>query len=108
VFLGYSLPMARPPKDAAIVLNEAVRARISTPEKQALDRLISERSAELAAEGITGQDTFAAWLRGIIRREAKAKGYPVQDAPAPASSTSTLTSTSTSAKPKPKAKRGEK
>lgn len=73
--------------DAA--LSVSVQARISGAEKTALDRLISERSAELAAKGITGQDTFAAWLRTIIRREAKAKGYPVQDAPTPAASTPT-------------------
>lgn len=86
--------------DAA--LSVSVQARISGTEKTALDRLISERSAELAADGITGQDTFAAWLRAIIRREAKAKGYPVQDAPAPARATSTT------AKPKPRPKRGAK
>jgi hypothetical protein len=89
-------------------LSVSVQARISATEKTALDRLISDRAAELAADGITGQDTFAAWLRGAIRREAKAKGYPVQDARAPAPSTSTSTSISAKPKPKPKAKSGVK
>jgi hypothetical protein len=71
--------MGRPQKDAAIVLSEDVRARISAPEKEALDRLISERAAAMAADGITGQDTFSAWLRAVIREKAKAAGYPVRD-----------------------------
>jgi len=86
--------------DAA--LSVSVQARISGAEKTALDRLISERAAELAADGVTGQGTFAAWLRGIIRREAKAKGYPVQDVSTPPASASSP------AKPKPRAKRRAK
>lgn len=84
-------------------LSVSVQARISAAEKAALDRLISDRAAELADEGVTGQDTFAAWLRGVIRREAKAKGYPVQDAAASAASTGSPFTTT-----KPKTKRGTK
>lgn len=92
--------------DAA--LSVSVQARISTAEKKALDRLIAERAAELAADGVTGQDTFAAWLRGAIRREAKAKGYPVQDPRAATLATASPPPSAPKAKPKARAAhRGE-
>jgi hypothetical protein len=75
--------MANRKKDPSAVLGAKVEARISAPEKQALDRLIAERAAALAADGITGQDTFSAWLRSAIREKAKAAGYPVQDIATP-------------------------
>lgn len=62
-------------------LSVAVHARISLPEKAALDRLIASRAATLRAQGITGQDTFSAWLRAQIRKEAAASGRPVEDTP---------------------------
>lgn len=58
-----------------------VTARISRPEKEALDKSIATRGAMLRAQGITGQDTFSAWLRAVIREKATAEGYPVQDTP---------------------------
>ena len=45
------------------------------------DFLVSERDTKLRAQGITGQDTISAWLRGTIRTLAAEAGRPVQDAP---------------------------
>lgn len=62
-------------------LSVNVTARISKPEKEALDKSIAMRGAMLRAQGITGQDTFSAWLRAVIREKTSAEGYPVVDAP---------------------------
>jgi hypothetical protein len=78
----------RPKKDPLAGAFVTVAARITVPEKEALDRLVAERATALAAEGITGQDTFPSWLRFVIRDKAKAAGFAVQDAPAPGASSS--------------------
>jgi hypothetical protein len=75
--------MARPQKDPGVALTETVKARISPAEKAALDRLIHKRAVALAKDGITGQDSFSAWLRSAIRKEAAGQGEPVEDPGSP-------------------------
>ena len=65
--------MSRPPKqDRASVATDTLTLRLSPDDRALLDRLIEHRAAELADEGI--EVTAASFVRGLIRREAKARG----------------------------------
>ncbi len=72
--------MGRPKKDPSTVLDARIEARISTAEKNALDRLCADNGVRLAEQGIANGDTIAVWLRAVIREKAAAAGYPVEDA----------------------------
>lgn len=61
-----------------VVLTETVSARITSAERTALDRLCKLRAAELEQMGVPGDDSFAGWLRSMIRKEAKASGFAVE------------------------------
>jgi hypothetical protein len=65
--------MARPPKqDRSSVATDTLTLRLSPDDRAMLDRLVAYRAAELADEGI--EVTAASFVRGLIRREAKARG----------------------------------
>ena len=65
--------MARPPKqDRSSVATDTLTLRLSPDDRAMLDRLVADRAAELADEGI--EVTAASFVRGLIRREAKARG----------------------------------
>jgi hypothetical protein len=65
--------MARPPKqDRSSVATDTLTLRLSPDDRAMLDRLVAHRAAELADEGI--EVTAASFVRGLIRREAKANG----------------------------------
>jgi hypothetical protein len=78
--------MARTP-DGEQALAENVHARLSAVDKATLDKLVEKRGAELAAQGISGQGTFGAWLRAMIYREAKAEGISTDPPAAPPGAT---------------------
>jgi hypothetical protein len=64
--------MARPPKqDRSSVATDTLTLRLSPDDRAMLDRLVAHRAAELADEGI--EVTAASFVRGLIRREAKAR-----------------------------------
>ena len=65
--------MARPLKqDRSSVATDTLTLRLSPDDRAMLDRLVAHRAAELADEGI--EVTAASFVRGLIRREAKARG----------------------------------
>jgi hypothetical protein len=65
--------MARPPKqDRSSVATDTLTLRLSPDDRAMLDRLVAHRATELADEGI--EVTAASFVRGLIRREAKARG----------------------------------
>jgi hypothetical protein len=65
--------MARPPKqDRDSIATDTLTLRLSPDDRGLLDRLVAQRAAELAEEGI--DVTAASFVRGLIRREAKARG----------------------------------
>jgi hypothetical protein len=65
--------MARPLKqDRSSVATDTLTLRLSPDDRAMLDRLVAHRAAELAEEGI--EVTAASFVRGLIRREAKARG----------------------------------
>jgi helix-turn-helix protein len=65
--------MARPPKqDRSSVATDTLTLRLSPDDRALLDRLVAHRAAELADEGI--EVTAASFVRGLIRREGKARG----------------------------------
>ncbi len=65
--------MARPRKqDRSSVATDTLTVRLSPDDRAMRDRLVAHRAAELAEEGI--EVTAASFVRGLIRREAKARG----------------------------------
>jgi transcriptional regulator with XRE-family HTH domain len=65
--------MARPPKqDRSSVATDTLTLRLSPDDRAMLNRLVAHRAAELVDEGI--EVTAASFVRGLIRREAKARG----------------------------------
>ena len=65
--------MARRPIDEqAGPATETLTLRLSRPDRELLDRLVALRASELAQEGI--EVTAASFVRGLIRREAHARG----------------------------------
>ncbi len=65
--------MARPPKqDRSSVATDTLTLRLSPDDRALLDRLVAHRAAELSDEGI--DVTAASFVRGLIRREGKARG----------------------------------
>jgi transcriptional regulator with XRE-family HTH domain len=71
--------MTRRPLDPqAGPATETLTLRLSSPDRALLDRLVSLRAAELAPEGI--EVTAASYVRGLIRRDAQARG--LSDEPA--------------------------
>lgn len=70
-------------KDPGVAVSENVSARITPAEREALEKLCKLRSASMEELSIPGDDTFAGWLRWMIRKEAKLAGLPVVAAEAP-------------------------
>jgi hypothetical protein len=65
--------MARPLKqDRSSVATDTLTLRLSPDDRAMLDRLVALRAVELVDEGI--EVTAASFVRGLIRREAKARG----------------------------------
>ena len=58
-------------------VTENVSARITPAERTALEELLRLRASEQEERGEPPDETFAGWLRAMIRREAKAAGVPV-------------------------------
>jgi hypothetical protein len=57
---------------------ESVTIRLTPGERAAMEQLAQRRAAEMEAQDIPGDATFAGWLRWIIRREARAAGIVVE------------------------------
>jgi hypothetical protein len=92
--------MARPLKqDRSSVATDTLTLRLSPDDRAMLDRLVAHRAAELAEEGI--DVTAASFVRGLIRREAKARG--LLDAPGGNSTANEkqLATSGTEAQPRP-------
>jgi hypothetical protein len=76
--------MARRPIDPTGPATGTLTLRLSEQDRDLLDRLVADRAADLAREGI--EVTAASYVRGLIRREAEGKGFmseqpPVTQAP---------------------------
>lgn len=66
----------RPPKaDRSLVSDSTLTLRLTGAQRALLDELVKLRSVELADEGL--EMTAAAYVRGLITRDAKAKGLDV-------------------------------
>ncbi|MFO0588812.1 MAG: hypothetical protein U0441_14780 [Polyangiaceae bacterium] len=72
---------------------ESVTARLTPGERAAVEELAKRRAAEMEAQDMPGDATFAGWLRWIIRREARAAGIVIEGvaAAAPPSTTAKKT-----------------
>ena len=75
-------------KDPSVAVSENVSARITPGEREALEKLCKLRAVSMEEMSMPGDDTFAGWLRWVIRKEAKLAGLPVvvaeePDAPMP-------------------------
>ena len=65
--------MARPRRtDRATVADQAITIRLTPSEREVLEALVEEQSAEFASTG--AKAGFATVIRGLIRREAARKG----------------------------------
>jgi hypothetical protein len=64
--------MGRPPKDQSGPATETLTLRLTREDRAVLDRLVQLRASELADEGI--DVTATSYVRGLIRREGKARG----------------------------------
>lgn len=73
--------MPRKPK-AGVAAEHTLTLRMTDNDRALLDKLVALRAAELADLGADEIDvTAASFVRGLIRREAKAKGVTVATAP---------------------------
>jgi hypothetical protein len=70
-------------KDPGVAVSENVSARITPAEREALEKLCKLRAASMEEMSMPGDDTFAGWLRWVIRKEAKIAGLPVVAPEAP-------------------------
>lgn len=76
----HSHTMATTPKaDRGDTATETLTLRLTHEDRTLLDKLVAVRAAELADDGTTV--TAASYVRGLIRRDARAKGL-LTDAPA--------------------------
>jgi hypothetical protein len=65
--------MARPARrDRTTLVEATLTLRLTTEDRELLKKLVELRSAELSVDGI--EVTAASYVRGLIRREAAAKG----------------------------------
>lgn len=67
-----------PKKEAAAAASANVSARLTQGEHAALEQLLKRRAAEMEAQSLPGDDSFAGWLRWVIRKEAKGAGIVVE------------------------------
>lgn len=74
--------MAAPRKNPDSKSTEHVSAKLTPPEKHALEQLLALRAAALADRGEPPDASFAGWLRWTIRQQAKAAGVQVDAPPA--------------------------
>ena len=65
--------MARPKKAPNEVAGLTLTIRLTTEERKLLDRLVEARSEELAESGATV--SAASLIRGLVRKEARTKGF---------------------------------
>lgn len=80
---GMEVAMARKPL-STVAAEVTLTLRMTDHDRALLDRLVALRAEELAEIGANEIDvTAASYLRGLIRREAKAKGITLP-APSPA------------------------
>lgn len=73
--------MARRPIDPTGPATGTLTLRLSDQDRALLDRLVADRAAEFAPEGI--EVTAASYVRGLIRREAAAKGFVAEQPTGP-------------------------
>jgi hypothetical protein len=74
--------MVRQPKeDRAGIATETLTLRFTLEDRTLLARLVALRAAELSDEGL--EVTAASYVRGLIRRDAKAKGILEETAAPP-------------------------
>jgi hypothetical protein len=65
--------MARAARDDRRTIADAtLTLRLTREDRALLDELVARRASEVAAEGM--QVTVASYVRGLIRREARARG----------------------------------
>ena len=68
--------MSRPARrDRAAIVDTTLTLRLTHEDRAVLEKLVAMRSAELSVEGL--EATAASYVRGLIRREAAAKGLVV-------------------------------
>jgi hypothetical protein len=67
-------------------LTASITFRLTPGEKRAVEALVQKRAAEMEAQDFPGDPTTGTYLRGLIRREARAAGisFTADDAPPPA------------------------
>lgn len=75
---SYNAHMARHTREPAPA-TDTLTLRLTVADRDLLDRLVTLRSAELAHEGI--EVTAASLVRGLIRREAAARGIEAKEPP---------------------------
>lgn len=63
-------------KDPGVAVSENVSARITPGEREALEKLCKLRAVSMEEMSMPGDDTFAGWLRWVIRKETKVAGLP--------------------------------
>lgn len=73
----YKLEMPAKKKGPGVAVSENVSARITHGEREVLERLCKLRAADMEKMSMPGDDTFAGWLRWMIRKEAKEAGIPI-------------------------------
>lgn len=65
--------MSRPARrDRAAIVDTTLTLRLTHEDRELLQKLVDLRSVELSVEGL--EATAASYVRGLIRREAVAKG----------------------------------
>jgi hypothetical protein len=65
--------MSRPARrDRAAVVDTTLTLRLTHEDRELLQKLVELRSAQLSDEGL--EVTAASYVRGLIRRDASAKG----------------------------------
>ena len=65
--------MSRPARrDRAAIVDTTLTLRLTHDDRELLQKLVELRSAELSVEGL--EATAASYVRGLIRREAAARG----------------------------------
>lgn len=57
---------------------ETITIRLTPGERAAMEQLAQRRAAEMEAQDMPGDSTFAGWLRWILRREARAAGIVIE------------------------------
>lgn len=69
--------MHRPARTGRPAIDSALTLRLTREDRELLEQLVSMRASELSNEGY--EATVAGYIRGLIRREAAARGLSPRD-----------------------------